>query len=672
MHRRPPIAATLASALLTVVLLPLACKPTPREEPQNGAASGSPSAASVQSAPISPASVASADVVSHASEVWTADGPKVLAGEAVDGDALRKQTHDRILADKSPVTVLTGGTPRELGRRLCEAVVPKRPASTPVLLKPNMGGFEWFKAGSDNGVTGRTTDPEFVRGVIQCLKARGHTKITIAEGWGAKHADWEKLVQVSGYGAMAAEEKVALVAMDDDGTFDKMEGKPGLPLAIAGIEKTNVPTLLMPKILAEHLDHGLYLSLPKIKHHRFGVASVGIKGMQGTVMLSDKSPAYNNKWRMHKELTVELAKQAKSDPEARKSYVKALETFAERIATVLELEAPHAVLAEGAPAMMGDGFRDLVPVTPSVAIGGTNVIAVDRIAHEYLGVWDNAALAKELGGHRTSPLLEAAAKRFGVSLDGIGVVGDGKDLIATKRPLHFVGMAGFTLESAAGAAVTGDASPPEAIASKVVGAEPVVDGRDDPAWAAAKPVQFASNWRGETTGVGTTARFLWSAKGLYARFDLSQAGLHTDTARPITEERAKLYEEDCVELFLAPNAAKKTAYAELEIGPYGHFLDLWVDREAKKSDVAWSADAQIATTRDPLKHLAIVEVLVAAREIRAALVPGAHLPMNLFRMEGVKGDSGGRKYLAWSPTNTKTPNFHVPEAFGVLRVVGGE
>lgn len=656
---RRPIAATS-------LFLVLACKPTPHEAAQDAAA------APASAEPVA-ANAASADVVSHASEVWTADGPKVLAGEAVDGDALRKQTHDRILADKSPVTVLTGGAPRDLGRRLCEAVVPKRTASTPVLLKPNMGGFEWFKAGSDNGVTGRTTDPEFVRGVIQCLKARGHTKITIAEGWGAKHADWEKLVQVSGYGAMAAEEKVALVAMDDDGTFDKMEGKPGLPLAIAGIEKTNVPTLLMPKILAEHLDHGLYLSLPKIKHHRFGVASVGIKGMQGTVMLSDKSPAYNNKWRMHKELTVELAKQAKSDPEARKTYVKALETFAERIATVLELEAPHAVLAEGAPAMMGDGFRDLVPVTPSVAIGGTNVIAVDRIAHEYLGVWDNAALAQELGGHRTSPLLEAAAKRFGISLDGIAVVGDGKDLIAAKRPLHFVGMAGFTLDGA-GAGRTGaaGATPPEAIASKIAGAEPVIDGRDDPAWAAAKPVQFASNWRDEATGVATTVRFLWSAKGLYARFDLSQAGLHTDTARPATEERPKLYEEDCVELFLAPNAAKKTAYAEVEVGPYGHFLDLWVDRETKKSDVAWSADAQIAATRDPSKHLAIVEVLVAAREIRAALVPGARLPMNLFRMEGLKEDSGGRKYLAWSPTNTKTPNFHVPEAFGVLRIEGGE
>ena len=35
-----------------------------------------------------------------------------------------------------------------------------------------------------------------------------------------------------------------------------------------------MPTLLVPKILAEHLDHGLFLSLPKIKAHRYAVVSL--------------------------------------------------------------------------------------------------------------------------------------------------------------------------------------------------------------------------------------------------------------------------------------------------------------------------------------------------------------------------------------------------------------
>ncbi len=64
---------------------------------------------------------------------------------------------------------------------------------------------------------------------------------------------------------MAREEGVHLVAMDDDGVFDVEGDQPGKPLAISGIAGSHVPTLLLPKVLAEHLDHGLFLSLPRSK-----------------------------------------------------------------------------------------------------------------------------------------------------------------------------------------------------------------------------------------------------------------------------------------------------------------------------------------------------------------------------------------------------------------------
>ena len=54
----------------------------------------------------------------------------------------------------------------------------------------------------------------------------------------------------------------------------------------------------------------------------------------------------------------------------------------------------------------------------------------------------------------------------------------------------------------------------------------------------------------------------------------------------------------------------------------------------------------------------------AAKPIAAALRPGARLPFALYRMEG----KSPRLYLAWSPTKTPKPNFHVPEAFGTLVV----
>jgi alpha-galactosidase len=37
---------------------------------------------------------------------------------------------------------------------------------------------------------------------------------------------------------------------------------------------------------------------------------------------------------------------------------------------------------------------------------------------------------------------------------------------------------------------------------------------------------------------------------------------------------------------------------------------------------------------------------------------------NFYRVEG---KAEPRQYMAWQPTHTLQPNFHVPEAFGALR-----
>ncbi len=604
-----------------------------------------------------------ADMVSHASSAYDGGAVSVSAEGAVDGNALRAKNHAR-LALSTPVTVLHGGTPLDLGARLCEAVVPHRPPETPVLLKPNIGGFDWFKDparnGGDDGLEGRITDPEFVRGVIHCLKARGHTKITVAEGWGATHKDWEHLIRASGYEKMTREEQIPLVAMDDDGVFDVQGDTPGRPLAITGMERSGVPTLLMPKILADTLRDGLFLSLPKIKAHRFGVFSMAVKGMQGTVMLSDAAPAFRQKSRMHRELNRWLPTRGKPG-EDRAAYVKALETFAERMSDVLEIEAPDAVLAEGAPAMQGDGFEKMWPVAGTFAIGGTNAIEVDRVGAELLGLWNNADLARELGGHPTSPLLETAARRFGIDITSPPLVGDGAALVAEKRPVHFVAMASFAL--GAEPAIEPSEGRPTVHAVDLGSRTITLDGRaDDPAWASAPAATFTTDFAGRPTDHETSARFAWSKDALYTLFEVKNTDLGSDTTVPSDVDRPRLYNEDCVELFFTPDPAVRTHYYEIELGPFGHFLDIDVDREAKTSDVAWSSGPTIATTRDHAAHTAIIEARFTAPEIVHALKAGAALPLGIFRTEGKKP----RAYLAWSPPRTKTPNFHVPEAFGTL------
>jgi Carbohydrate family 9 binding domain-like len=349
------------------------------------------------------------------------------------------------------------------------------------------------------------------------------------------------------------------------------------------------------------------------------------------------------------------------------------------------VEAPDVVLAEGAPMMGGDGFEKLWPSAEKVAVGGTNPILVDRVGAQLLGLWDRADLAKELGGHRTSPLLEAAAKRFGVDIASPAVTGDGAALVSGARPVHFVAMASFTILSdatpalpPAAIATLGSPAAPTPAPTAAGGPRPVVhaaalgnativlDGRGaDAAWSKATAVTFDTDTTGEATGIVTHARFLHGPSGLYGLWELERAGLSTDRTRPTDVPRAKLYDEDCVEMFFTPDPAHPKRYLETEIGPFGHFLDVSVDREAHTSSTAWSSRAHIATTQDAAAHRATIEAELTAPEIVQALTSGAHLPFALYRMEGKSPD---RHYLAWSPPRTAHPDFHVPEAFGTLVV----
>ena len=338
-----------------------------------------------------------------------AEAPVEVSG-AVDANALRARNRARIAADRSPVVVLQGTGARaafDLGQRSREAVVRRHKlAGTPFLLKPNLGGFDWFKdadrTGGDDGMRGRTTDPEFVRGVVRCLRARSHEHVTIAEGWGATHKDWEKLVQVSGYARMAREEK-------GSARRARRRRRPSTcratsrckPLGVRGMEATHVPTLLVPKLLADTLGHGVSHLAAQDQGAQGTPSSLSVKGMQGTIMTSDKAPAFHNKWRTHRELVPWMKKQSQGK-EDRAEYVASLEKFADRIADVLEVEAPDVVLAEGAPMMGGDGFEKLWPSAEKVAVGGTNPILVDRVGAQLLGpVGSGRSRRGELGGHHT-------------------------------------------------------------------------------------------------------------------------------------------------------------------------------------------------------------------------------------------------------------------------------
>ncbi len=52
-------------------------------------------------------------------------------------------------------------------------------------------------------------------------------------------------------------------------------------------------------------------------------------------------------------------------------------------------------------------------------------------------------VANGLRGHRTSPLIEIAAMRYGLDLAKVETTGDGVSILTSKRPTHFVSLANF-------------------------------------------------------------------------------------------------------------------------------------------------------------------------------------------------------------------------------------
>jgi hypothetical protein len=193
---------------------------------------------------------------------------------------------------------------------------------------------------------------------------------------------------------------------------------------------------------------------------------------------------------MHEELKPYLASRKRKEPEDRAQYVASLETFAERMVDVLEISLPDVVLAEGVPAMSGDGFQNIRKVPGGIAIGGTNPVLVDRVGAQYLGLWNNAELAQQLGGHRTSPLIEVAARRYGVPMIKPELTGDGVAALEAPRPVFFKAIAPFGIPPA-----PAPAEAPTARAKHVTSA-PVMDGKLEAAWQSAPLVSWQTDYSG--------------------------------------------------------------------------------------------------------------------------------------------------------------------------------
>ena len=125
-----------------------------------------------------------------------------------------------------------------------------------------------------------------------------------------------------------------------------------------------------------------------------------------------------------------------------------------------------------------------------------------------------------------------------------------------------------------------------------------------------------------------------------------------------------LWDRDVCEIFLAPDPANPSHYFEFEAAPTGEWVDLGITITPSGRETDWDFDSGFTTAAKPEEEQLWVGMRIPWSEAIPKPESGEEWRVNVFRCVGPEAPE---RYLAWLPTGTEEPNFHVPEAFGSLR-----
>jgi hypothetical protein len=189
---------------------------------------------------------------------------------------------------------------------------------------------------------------------------------------------------------------------------------------------------------------------------------------------------------------------------------------------------------------------------------------------------------------------------------------------------------------------------------------------DNESWQTCQPVQISYLWSGEPAAPTrhAEARVCWSNEALHVRFVGAQREPLVVSANPVTDKKTLgLWDRDVCEIFLAPDPANPSRYFEFEAAPTGEWVDLGITLTPAGRETDWDF-ASGFTTAAKLEH---DQLFVGMRIPWSEVIPkpeaGEVWGVNVFRCVGPEAPD---RYLAWRPTRTPEPAFHVPEAFGTL------
>lgn len=167
--------------------------------------------------------------------------------------------------------------------------------------------------------------------------------------------------------------------------------------------------------------------------------------------------------------------------------------------------------------------------------------------------------------------------------------------------------------------------------------------------------------------MATTIHAAWNSEHLYFQFSAPYTELYVNEDWSNDRSTYGLWERDVVEVFLRPDIS--SVYFEFEVSPLAQWLDVLIREPRKDVDFSWASGMKVQCELDSAKRQWISRLTVPLAPMRNALKTdlvlkaGVIWRANLFRVSGAEP---ARHYLAWQPTFTPAPDFHVPSAFGNL------
>jgi hypothetical protein len=192
---------------------------------------------------------------------------------------------------------------------------------------------------------------------------------------------------------------------------------------------------------------------------------------------------------------------------------------------------------------------------------------------------------------------------------------------------------------------------------------------DNKSWENASETLVDKYWSGKSAPGGRhfKAKLLWSDAALYVRFEANQSEPLVVSETPNLKSKTKgLWDRDVCEIFLAPNKDEPRKYFEFEIAPSGEWIDLGIYQKPRKRETDWEYNSEMRSAVKVEKDKVWMAIKIEWKAFGKTPQEGDKWKGNIFRCIG-SGETRG--YLAWQPTMTKTPSFHVPKKFGEFEFV---